>query len=69
MPRGGKREGAGRRPGSKGPHKRTLAIRRRIRQREDLTADVTIEQMRRGVLFDIRGLFDERGNLKASRAR
>lgn len=62
--RGGRREGAGRRPGKSGPTAKTKALRRRIQKHQDLTADATIEQIRRGCQFDIRTLFDAKGNLR-----
>lgn len=63
MPRGGKRSGAGRRPGKTGPTAPTRALRTAIRQSRQLTAARTLEQIRRGSEWDIRKLFDDKGNL------
>lgn len=67
MARGGKRQGAGRRPGKTGPvgpQIRTIAVREAVRKSHELTAQATLEQIRRGSQFDIRALFDEKGNLR-----
>lgn len=58
---GGKRPGAGR---PKGPLPATVAKRKAIQHHRTLTAEATIEQIRRGCQFDIRDLFDDTGNIK-----
>lgn len=68
MPRGGKRPNAGRRRGSStgptGPQERTRVLRKKLKNDPELTAQATLEQIRRGSQFDIRKLFDKDGNLK-----
>ncbi len=64
MPRGGRRPGSGRKPGKTGPQAQTLATRKAVRESRELTAQATLEAIRRGSQFDIRRLFDARGNYK-----
>lgn len=61
MASGGKRKGAGRKPG---PMPKTKAVREKLQKDAELTAAATIEQIRRGAFYDIRSLFDKDGNLK-----
>lgn len=58
--RGGTRKGAGRPRGSQ--HKQTIANAVAVQTSRDLTAAVVLEQIRRGACFDVRRLFDKRGN-------
>jgi hypothetical protein len=68
MPRGGPRKGAGRKAGVKsGPTAKTKARRRAIKRHQDLTADRTIEEIRRVALSDIGFLYDEQGRFKPLR--
>jgi hypothetical protein len=55
--RGGKRQGAGRKRGGKSVG--TLAKEAAIAYNAKLTAEATIEQIRRGMMFDVRRLFDK----------
>jgi len=65
MPRGGKRPNSGRKRGVKtGPYPRTLALRRAVQKSLDLSATNTLEQIRRGAMFDVRALFDDKGNFR-----
>lgn len=64
MARGGRRTGAGRRRGTTGPQAKTRAVRVAVQKSRELTAQATLEQIRRGSQFDIRALFDTKGNLK-----
>src|SRR3990167_7298086 len=57
----GKKTG-GRKPGS--VNKRTAALRARLLRDEELTVESTVEAIRRGQQYDIRGLLDEQGNFK-----
>lgn len=52
----------GRKPGSL--NKRTAAIRARLLRDEELTVESTVEAIRRGQQYDIRGLLDAKGNFK-----
>jgi phage terminase small subunit len=61
MPRGGKRPNAGRKHG---PTARTKAIRERLLKDVALSAESTIEAIRRGAQYDIRAFFDANGNLR-----
>src|SRR3990167_7366823 len=53
---GGKRKGS--------LNKRTKAIRERLLRDEELTVESTVEAIRRGQQYDIRGLLDGDGNFK-----
>jgi phage terminase small subunit len=67
MPRGGKRPGAGRRPGTegkRGPQKRTLALRAAAQRSLAVTADRTIREIGRLAFSDIGQLFDAKGRLR-----
>jgi phage terminase small subunit len=59
---GGKRSGAGKPKGA--VHRRTKALRARILRSEALTAESTLEAIRRGQSYDIRRFFDKKGNLR-----
>lgn len=61
MPRGGKRPNAGRKHGTTA---RTRAIRERLLKDVDLSAESTLEAIRRGAQYDIRAFFDAKGNLR-----
>lgn len=52
----------GRKPGSL--NKRTAAIRARLLRDEELTVESTVEAIRRGQNYDIRTLFDKKGEIK-----
>ena len=45
-------------------NQRTKAIRARLLRDEELTVESTVEAIRRGAGFDIRALFDAKGNLR-----
>lgn len=60
--RGGKRPGAGRPKGT--PNRKTAAIRRAIARADDLSAERVLEEIRRLAFADVRGLFDEHGQLR-----
>lgn len=57
--RGGKRAGSGRPKGSKDAQ--TLANEAAVQADRELTAQATLEQIRRGMSYDARRLFDEQG--------
>lgn len=61
MPRGGTRTGAGRK---KGASAHTKLVRAKLQATRELNAEATKEQIRRGMEWDIRALFDERGNIR-----
>lgn len=48
----------------RGPSPQTLAKRARLQRTRDLNAEAVEEQIRRGALFDVRRLFDARGNVR-----
>src|SRR3990167_1566552 len=52
----------GRKPGSL--NKRTKAVKARILRDEALTVEATVEAIRRGQNYDIRRLFDAKGNIR-----
>lgn len=57
--RGGTRVGAGRPPGSRDAQ--TIANEAAVKASQALTAQVVLEQIRRGACYDARHLFDEHG--------
>lgn len=57
--------GKGRKKGV--PNKRTQAVRERLLRDHELTAESTVEAIRRGALYDIRKFFDKKGNLRPLR--
>ena len=62
MPSGGKRNGAGRKPG---PSPQTKRTREAIRQHRTLTAESVIEAIRRGCQWDPRDLYRSDNSLKS----
>lgn len=65
--KGGARPGAGRKKGGHNrdsKRARDLALREQLQRDLALTAQVSLEQIRRGALYDVRVLFDEAGNFK-----
>lgn len=60
--RGGSRPGAGRPKGS--VDAQTLANAAAVQASQELTAAVVLEQIRRGACYDVRRLFDEKGQYK-----
>lgn len=58
--RGGKRDGSGRPKGSKDAQ--TIANEAAVQADRELTAQVVLEQIRRGACYDARHLFDTDGN-------
>lgn len=58
--RGGNRPGSGRPKGSKDAQ--TIANEAAVRADRELTAQVVLEQIRRGACYDARNLFDDKGN-------
>lgn len=64
MPRGGKRSGAGRKPGTTGPQVRTRVVRRKLERSVDLKADDTLRRMRDGADWDPADLFDAKNNVR-----
>lgn len=58
--RGGKRTGSGRPKGSRDAQ--TVANEAAVQASQELTAQVVLEQIRRGARYDVRKLFDEDGN-------
>lgn len=62
MSHGGRRPGAGKKKGTKNAS--TRAKEAAVRAHHQLTAQATVEQIRRGMMFDVRRLYDRKGNLK-----
>jgi hypothetical protein len=60
--RGGHRPGAGRPAGSQSAQ--TLANAAAVQTSQALTAEVVLEQIRRGACYDVRRLFDAKGQYK-----